>query len=73
MDGILWPVIRNFLLTGLAFVIAVIATLQTRNGNVFFLVFIALSAIHILVWQICWKKRDALNRRRFLGLDGQDS
>jgi hypothetical protein len=53
--------------------IAVIATLQTRNGNVFFLVFVALSAIHVLVWQICWKKRDALNRRRFLGLDGQDS
>ena len=69
MAKLLWPVARNFLLTGFAFLVAVIATLRTGDGDTFFIVFIGLSLIHILVWQLFWKKKEDRERHRYFGLE----
>lgn len=69
MAKLLWPVARNFLLIGFAFLVAVIVTLRTGDGDMFFIVFVGLSLIHILVWKLFWKKDEDHERREYFGID----
>jgi Flp pilus assembly protein TadB len=65
--GCLWPVARNFLLTGLAFLIAATLGIIAHNFWVFIGVMIGLTLIHGSIWRRYWKPREDAASTRFWG------
>ena len=66
--GCLWPVARNFLLTGLTFVISAIAGFVGNSFWLFLGSMIVLTLIHGAIWRRYWKPREDSAASRFWGI-----
>jgi hypothetical protein len=67
--GCLWPIIRNFLLTGLAMLTGIIVCLATGRLGYGALAFLGVTAVHGYFWHVYWKPNDDRVRRAIFGLD----
>jgi TM2 domain-containing membrane protein YozV len=68
-SGCLGPVVRNFVITGLNFTLAVIVGLAMDSFWWFIGSMAALTVIYDLIARRLWKRRDDVLRRRFWGIE----
>ena len=66
--GCLWPIARNFLLTGLSFLMAAGFAVAFHSFWVFLGVMTGLTLIHGAVWRRYWNPREDAASARFWGL-----
>ena len=69
-SGCLGPVVRNFLITGMNFIISVVIGAMMNSWWWFLGCMVVLTIIYDLVSRRLWRRRDDVLRRRFWGLDG---
>ena len=66
--GCLWPILRNFLLTGSSLLVAAVIGIVTNSFWVFLGVMILLTVIRETIRRRYWKPREDAASRRFWGL-----
>jgi hypothetical protein len=63
--GCLWPVVRNFLLTGVSFIAAAVLGFIANSFWVFLGTMIVLTLVHGSIWRRYWKPREDVASARF--------